>query len=83
MGRLGGREAADDDEDLEVCGCDFEVGEGEGTRDDELPAAFGGVQSPADHRGGDEELVDGCDVDFNAVEPTSDMELPVARGGVK
>ena len=82
MGRIGDHEAVDDGEDLDVCGCDFEVEEGEATRDDELPAAFGGVQARVDH-GGEEEVIDGCDVDFNAVEPTRDVELPVARGGVK
>ena len=81
MGSLGGGEATGDDEDLNICGCDFEVGENKSTYD-ELPAAFGGVQKGMDHDRG-EEAIDGCDVDFKAVEPTNDVELPVARGGVR
>ncbi len=73
MGSLGGGEATGDDEDLNICGCDFEVGENQSTsRTDELPPAFGGVQQGIDH-GKDEEAIDGCDVDFNAGEPTSDV----------
>ena len=82
MGRLGANEAANHDEDCHVCGCDFEVEEGEATPDDELPAAYGGVQIRANHDCS-EELIDGCDLDFNTVEPTNDDALPAARGGVK
>jgi hypothetical protein len=78
MGRLGGHEMAD--EDLDVCGCDFTIEEGESTRDDALPAAFGGIQAAVDDDC-DADIIDGCDVDFNAIEPTSDRDLPVARGG--
>jgi hypothetical protein len=69
-----------DDEDLHVCGCDFEIDEGESTLDDELPASRGGIQASAG--ADDDQRIDGCDLDFKADAPTDDVELPAAKGGV-
>ena len=65
----------------ETDGCDLDFRQ-DPTRDDELPAASGGVQQAA---GGAEHAAhdhsDGCDLDFTE-EPTQDEDLPVAAGGV-
>jgi hypothetical protein len=74
--------SAPDDEDTDSCLCGIEHREDEGTPDEELPAASGGVEPAKQDQQDDENDIDGCGTGFKEAQPTADHDLPVAVGGV-
>ena len=57
--------------------------EEDGTSDEELPIAIGGIQIQNKEEADDDNgSVDGCDIDFAAEDQTIDEELPITVGGI-